>query len=168
MNMDPMINELLGVLEQESGLYRSMLKVIDQESKAAVRSDFDALTKVGEEKENILQKLRLIEDKRTELISEMAAALGYPQQALTLSLISQQVGEPFAGRLRQAGTDLSTVLNTVRKANQQTRQLFEHSLELLKSSFNLLSNLTQSDTVYRPSGNMQRTPPSGKCINGDV
>ena len=47
MKMDFMINQLLRVLEQERELYRSMLTVIDKESKAAVRSDLNALTKAG-------------------------------------------------------------------------------------------------------------------------
>jgi len=168
MKMEPMINQLLRVLERESELYRSMLTVIDQESKGAVRSDLNALTKAGEEKENILVKLRSIEEKRIRLVREMADALGYPPRDFTLTMMSQLVGEPLAGRLSQAGTDLSTVLNTVKDANHRNKQLFEHSLELLRGSFNLLSELTQSDMVYYRSGNIQRTYQTGKCVNGEI
>ena len=75
MKMDLMINQLLHVLERESELYRSMLTVIDKESKVVVRSDLNALTKAGEEKENILVNLRLIEEQRIRLVREMAEAL---------------------------------------------------------------------------------------------
>ncbi len=166
--MDFMINQLLGVLEGESELYRSMLTVIGKESKAAVRSDLNALTKAGEEKENILLKLRLIEEKRIRLVREMAEALGYPPRDFTITMISQLVGEPFAERLSQAGTDLSTVLNTVKDANHRNKQLFEHSLELLRGSFNLLSELTRSDMVYYRTGNIQRTYQTGQCVNGEI
>jgi flagellar biosynthesis/type III secretory pathway chaperone len=166
--MDFMINQLLGVLEGESELYRSMLTVIGKESKAAVRSDLNALTKAGEEKENILLKLRLIEEQRIRLVREMAEALGYSPRDFTITMISQLVGEPFAGRLSQAGTDLSTVLNTVKDANHRNKQLFEHSLELLRGSFNLLSELTRSDMVYYRTGNIQRTYQTGKCVNGEI
>jgi flagellar biosynthesis/type III secretory pathway chaperone len=168
MKMDPMINQLLRVLKRESELYRSMLTVIDQESKGAVRSDLNALTKAGEEKENILVKLRSIEEKRIRLVREMADALGYPPRDFTLTMMSQLVGEPLAGRLSQAGTDLSTVLNTVKDANHRNKQLFEHSLELLRGSCNLLGELTQSDMVYYRSGNIQRTYQTGKCVNGEI
>ena len=168
MKMEPMINQLLRVLEQESELYRSMLTVIDQESKGAVRSDLNALTKAGEEKENILVKLRSIEEKRIRLVREMADASGYPPRDFTLTMMSQLVGEPLAGRLSQAGTDLSTVLNTVKDANHRNKQLFEHSLELLRGSCNLLGELTQSDMVYYRSGNIQRTYQTGKCVNGEI
>ena len=168
MKMEPMINQLLRVLEWESELYQSMLTVIDQESKGAIRSDLNALTKAGEEKENILVKLRSIEEQRIRLVREMADALGYPPREFTLTMMSQLVGEPLAGRLSQAGTDLSTVLNVVKDANHRNKQLFEHSLELLRGSFNLLGELTQSDIVYYRTGNIQRTYQTGKCVNGEI
>ena len=168
MKMELMIHQLIGVLKRESKLYRSMLAVIDKESKAAVRSDLNALTKAGEEKENILVKLRLIEAQRIRLVREMAEELGHPPRDFTITKISQLVGEPFAGRLSQAGTDLSRVLNTVKDANHRNKQLFEHSRELLKDSFNLLSELTRSDMVYYRTGNVQRTYQTGKCVNGEI
>jgi flagellar biosynthesis/type III secretory pathway chaperone len=168
MKMEPMINQLLRVLEQESELYRSMLTAIDQESKGAVRSDLNALTKAGEEKETILVKLRSIEEQRIRLVREIADALGYPTRDFTVTMMSQLVGEPLAGRLSQAGNDLSTVLNTVKDANQRNKQLFEHSLELLRGSFNLLGELTQSDMVYYRTGTIQRTYQTGKCVNGEI
>ena len=168
MKMEPMINQLLRVLEWESELYQSMLTVIDQESKGAIRSDLNALTKAGEEKENILVKLRSIEEQRIRLVRETADALGYPPREFTLTMMSQLVGEPLAGRLSQAGTDLSTVLNVVKDANHRNKQLFEHSLELLRGSFNLLGELTQSDIVYYRTGNIQRTYQTGKCVNGEI
>ena len=168
MKMDLLINELLRVIERESEIYRSMLAVIEKERKAAVQSDLNVLNIAAEEKEDILVKLGIVEEQRTRLVKEMAEALGYPPREITLTMISQVVGEPFAGRLRRAGNDLSTVLNSVRDANHSNKQLFEHSIELLKGSFNILSELTRSDTVYYRTGNIQRTYQTGNCVNGEI
>jgi flagellar biosynthesis/type III secretory pathway chaperone len=168
MKMDLIIQQLLGVIEEESEIYRSMLRVIDKESSASVRSDLVALTKAREEKEDILVKLELIEDQRRRVVNEMAVALGYPPGDFTITKISQLIGEPFGGRLSQAGAELLTVLNTVKAANRRNKFLFEHSRELLRGSFNILSELTRSDTVYYRNGNIQRTFQTGKCVNGDI
>ena len=168
MKVNPMIQQLLGVIEEEKDIYRSMLMLIDQESKAAVRSDLIALTTAGEEKGNILAKLALIEDQRKRVVNEIADALGYTPGDLTITKISQLIGEPFAGRLSQAGAELLTVLNTVKAANRRNKLLFEHSRELLRDSFNILSELTRSDTVYYRTGNIQRTYQTGKCVNGEI
>lgn len=168
MEMEPKIIQLLRVLERETELYRSMLTVIDQESKCAVRSDITALIKAGEEKDNILVKLRRFEEQRIRLVGEMADALGYPPRDFTVTMMSQLVEEPLASRLSQVGTDLSMVLDTVKDANQRNKQLFEHSLELLRGSFNLLGEMTQSDLVYYRTGNIHRTYQTGKCVNGEI
>jgi flagellar biosynthesis/type III secretory pathway chaperone len=168
MKMDLMTQQLLEVIEEEREIYRSMLTLIDKESKAAVRSDIIALTTAGEEKENILAKLALIEDHRMRVVNEIADTLGYPPGDLTITKISQLMGEPFAGRLNQAGAELLTVLNTVKAANRRNKLLFEHSRELLRDSFNILSELTRSDTVYYRTGNIQRTYQTGKCVNGEI
>jgi flagellar biosynthesis/type III secretory pathway chaperone len=168
MKMDLIIEQLLGVIGEESEIYRSMLTVIDKESSATVRSDLVALTTAREEKEDILVKLELIEDQRRRVVNEIADALGYPPEDCTITKISQLMGEPFGGRLSQAGAELLTVLNTVKAANHRNKLLFEHSRELLRGSFNILSELTRSDTVYYRTGNIQRTYQTGKCVNGDI
>ena len=168
MKLNHMIQQLLGVIEEEKDIYRSMLTLIDQESKAAVRSDVIALTTAGEEKGNILAKLALIEDQRKRVVNEIADALGCTPGDLTITKISQLIGEPFAGRLNQAGAELLTVLNTVKAANRRNKLLFEHSRELLRGSFNILSELSCSDTVYYRTGNIQRTYQTGKCVNGEI
>jgi flagellar biosynthesis/type III secretory pathway chaperone len=166
--MKTTINQLIRILEREGDLYKLMLTVMEKESRAAVRSDLNALTATGEEIENILKKLRPVEEQRTQLVGEMAETLGYPSKDLSITKIAQRVDEPFAGRLRQAGADLSTVLNSVKDTNHRNKQVVAHSMELLRGSFNLLSALTRADTVYYRNGDIQRTYQTGKCVNGEI
>ena len=168
MKMDLLINQLLGHLRQESKLYQSMLGVIEKEGKAAVRSELNSLINAKEEKEGILVKLRLLEEQRINVVRKIAEAFGYPQRDVTLTAISQLVDGPLAAQLKKAGTDLSSLLNTLIEANNRNKQLFEHSLELVRGSFNLLSNLTRSDTVYYSSGNIQRNYQTGRCVDGEI
>ncbi len=168
MKLDLMLEQLLGLLGQEIGLYQSMLAVINKEKAAAVGSALDALNEAGLEKENILVALRKIDQQRRRLVTDLAAKLGYPLQKLTLKKLAQEVDEPFAGRLRQASTDLKSVLSQVQEANQSTQQLFEHSLELLRGAFNLLSELLSANTVYYRTGNIHSSNSTGKCVCSDI
>jgi flagellar biosynthesis/type III secretory pathway chaperone len=168
MNMDAILDQLLRVLNQEIELYRLMLAVIDKEKDAVIRSSLEPLTEAGVEKENILKKLRTVEEQRSLLVRRLSEVLGYPVRDLTLSMITQNVDEPFAGRLKQVSTDLSTLLDTLRDANHRNQRLFEHSLELLRGSFNLLSDLKASNTVYYRTGNIQSTTPTGQWVSNDI
>ena len=168
MNMDLMINQLLHVLKEENELYQSMMTVIEKEGKAAVRSELSSIIDAGKEKEQILMKLRRLEEQRIRTVREVAETLGYPPRDLTLTMISRLVDEPFASQITQSGTELSSLLNDIQDANHKNKQLFEHSLELLRGSFNLLSELAPSDMVYYRTGNIQRTYQTGKCVNGEI
>jgi flagellar biosynthesis/type III secretory pathway chaperone len=168
MKTELMIDQLIGVLEREHEIYQSMLALIDKERLAAVQSDLNELKNAAEEKENILVQLRRYEEQRIQLARSMAETYGYPFEKLTITKLTELVDGPYAERLSRARSELLNVLNVVRDTGQRNKQLFEHSLELLRGSFNLISEMTQTNTVYYSSGNIQRTYQTGKCVDGEI
>ncbi len=166
--MNSTIEQLIGLLKQECDLYRSLQGVLDQEKEAAARSDVHALNETVIEKETILFEIHKKEEKRCQLMAELAEKPGYDLQDLTLSRISQLVDEPFAGNLRRVSEDFLSVLSRVQSANQRNKQIFEHSLELLRGSFNRLNELMTPNTVYYRSGNIQNAKSTGKCVCSEI
>jgi flagellar biosynthesis/type III secretory pathway chaperone len=164
MHMEPMLAQLLDLLGQETGLYRLLLPVIDMEKEAAIRSELKALNAARSEKEKILAELNQSGRRRQRLAVDLAEKLGYAAQDPTLKAIADRVHEPFAGRLRQAGRDLSAVLSQVQAANQRNRHLIDHSLKLVRGSFNLLCELTTSDPLYHRTGSVHGANATGKCV----
>ena len=168
MKINSALEQLIGLLKQETGFYRSMQVVIDQEKEAAVRSDVTALNETGIEKEKILLKLQKMENQRCQLVAALAEKLGYAVQDLTLTKISQLVDEPLAGSLRLVSKDFLSVISQLQAANQRNQQLFEHSLELLRGSFNMLNELLTPNAVYYRTGNIQSTKATGKCVCSEI
>ena len=168
MKIDEILEQLLDVLHRETELYRAMSSVMDKEKDAAIQSELIALNEAGIEKENILVAIGFLEDHRRELVTSLADSLNHPGQDLTLTVISQLVEEPFAGRMKQVSFDLSALLETLQVANQRNRQLFEHSLELLRGSFNLFSELRPFSPTYYRTGALQNTPASGRCVCNEI
>lgn len=168
MKLNLMLEQLLGNLSRETELYQSVLAVIDKEKAAAVQSELIALNEAAGEKEKIMAELGENDEKRRRLVTQLAEDLKCPLQELTLRKLSQMVDEPFAGRLRRASTNLSSVVARVREANQLAKQLFEHSQSLLGSAFNLLNELLSQNTVYHRTGNIRSSCSTGKCVCSDV
>ncbi len=166
--MNSTLDQLTGLLRQETGLYRSLLVVIDQEKEAAVQSDVNALNETGMDKEKHLFEIQKKERRRRLLVANLAEKLGYADPDLTLSKISQLVEEPQAGNLRRVSQDLLSVLSRVQAANLRNKQIFEHSLGLLRGSFNLLNELMTPTTVYYRTGNIQSTKSTGKCVCSEI
>lgn len=168
MKIDSTLEQLIELLKQENGLYRSMQVVIDQEKETAVRSDLNALNETGIKKNRILVELQKKEEDRQHLVAELAEPLGYAVKALTLSKISQLVDEPFAEKLRLVRQDFLSVVSQLQAANERNKQIFEHSLELLRGSYNLFNELLTHHTVYYRTGNFQNPKSTGKCVSSEI
>lgn len=168
MNIDSTLEDLIGLLKQETGLYRSMRGVIDQEREAAVRSDLDVLHDTGIEKERILAEIHKMEAKRRQLVAALAEQLGCNSQDLTLTKIAQLVGEPRGASLRLVSKEFSAVLSRLQVANQRNQLIFKHSLALIGSSFNMLNELLTPNTVYYRTGNIKSSKSTGKCISSEI
>ena len=168
MKTNEMIEQLLDILSRETELYQAMSTVLNKEKDAAIQSELIALNEAEIEKENIVVALGLLEGQRRNLVTSLADTLGYPAPDINLTQISQMVAEPFAGRLKQAKSDLSALLESVQAANQRNKQLFEHSRELLRGSFNLLSELKAPNPIYYRTGTIQNTSASGKCVCDEI
>ena len=168
MELNLKLEKLLGVLTRETQLYRSMLAVIDKEKEAAVRAELMALNEAAVERESIISALRESDQQRRRLVVRLAENLAYPPENLTLKRLAQLVAEPFAGRLRQASTELRFEANRVQDGNQRTQQIFEHSLELLRGALNLLNDLRACNTVYYRTGAVRGSCAIGKCVCSDI
>ncbi|MGD8715931.1 MAG: flagellar protein FlgN [Desulfobacterales bacterium] len=166
--MDVLLDQLTQLLNQEAGLYESMAAVIDKEKDAAIRTELSRLIETRKEKENILLKLRIMEDQRTRIVAKMADDLGYLPHDLTLTKISQLVDDPYAKRLKDCSAKLSFLIGRLQEANRNNRQLFEHSLDLLRGSFNLLNDLMEANPVYHRTGNIQNSNSTGRLVYGEI
>ena len=163
-----MLDQLLDILSRETELYQAMSTVMNKEKDAAIQSELIALNEAEIEKENILVALGLLEGQRRNLVTRLADTLGYPDRDMSLTQISQLVAEPFADRLKQVNSDLSALLESVQAANQRNKQLFEHSRELLRGSFNLLTELKAPHPIYYRTGTIQNTSAAGKCVCDEI
>jgi len=168
MKTEEMLEQLLGILSRETELYQAMAAVMNKEKDAAIQSELIVLNEAEMEKENILAALVLYEEQRHQLVTSLAGTLEYPPQDMNLTMISQLVDEPFAGRLKQARSELSALLESLQVANQSNKQLFEHSRELLTGSFNLLSELKAPNPIYYRTGTVQNTSAAGKCVCDEI
>ncbi len=166
--MNSTLDQLIGLLRQQSGLYRFLLVVIDQEKEAAVRSDVKALNQAGIDKEKQLLEIQIKEKERRQLVARLAAEQGLEAANLTLSQISQELGGPQAGILRRVSRDFLSLLRQVQAANQRNQYIVEHTLQLLRGSFNLLNELMTPNTVYYRTGNIQRAKSTGQRVCSEI
>jgi flagellar biosynthesis/type III secretory pathway chaperone len=166
--MDSLVNKLLGLLEEETELYRSLLSILQKEKKAVVASQLDELNEAGKEKESLILKIRILEEQRLRVQRRLADSFRYDPQELTLTKLSQLVGEPYSIRLKICYSNLLTLIPSIREINHSNKSLLTHSLELVRGSLTLLNNFVAPNAVYHRSGEMQMSGKSGNVLSGEV
>ena len=166
--MEHLLKKLLGLLEHATELYQSLHAVVQQEKDAVVGLNLHQLNQACKAKDNLLLKLRILEEQREQLMDKLASDFDCSPQEISLTRLSQWVEEPYAGMLRECSTDLLSLIQTLQEANQQNKTLLEHSLELIQGSYDLLNNAMASSPVYYPGGDIQNNRQTGKHVCGDV
>jgi flagellar biosynthesis/type III secretory pathway chaperone len=166
--MEHLLKELLGLLEHATELYQSLFGVVQQEKDAVVGLNLQQLNQACKAKDNLLLKLRILEEQREQLMDKLASELGCSPQEISLTQLSHWVEEPFAGMLRERSTDLLSLIQTLQEANQQNKTLLTHSLELIQGSYNLLNSAIAASPVYYRRGDIQNNRQAGKIVCGDI
>ena len=170
MNPEPVnaYDNLLDLLEGEAGYYRSLLLVLEGERKAIIASNLGELGKTGKGKEELLLKIRILEEQRQIMIENLAESLECAPHDLTISKLAGLVEEPYSTRFHSLCSDLAPLTKTVHDVNGANKALLGHSVELIKSSFAFLNNLIAANSVYYRSGRMQQNDQSGKVLCGSI
>ncbi len=168
MQMNDFFNKFCGLLEHEADLYRELLAIIDKEKQAVVATNLAELNEAAKIKDNLLLKLRILDEQRHHQLRLLADDLKQPVEELNLSKLAGLVEAPHATRLNRLRSALETIIVKIQQANERNRALFSHSLELVKSSMNLLNNVMTSTPVYFPTGNLRHSDQTGKILHGEV
>jgi flagellar biosynthesis/type III secretory pathway chaperone len=166
--MELLLNDLLGLLEGEIGLYASMLLALQKEKKAIVDSNHEELNETSREKENLFLKIRILEEQRLSVLEKLARNLGHPARDLTLSKLSQLVQEPQSTQLVGCHSTFLSLAQSIQEINLSNKALLTHSLDLVNGSLSLLSDLLSSSPVYYRTGKMEAGDQSGRLLSGKI
>jgi hypothetical protein len=170
VNLEPAntYDNLLELLDGEASLYRTLLPVLQGEKDAIIELNLGELGKAGKEKDEVLIKIRIIEEKRQLIIKDLAKSLGCSPHELTVTKLSELVEEPYAARFKSLCSDLLPLAKTIRDINGANKALIMHSAELVRNSFAFLNNLITDNAVYYRSGRMQQNDQGGKVLCGSI
>lgn len=166
--MELLLDSFLGLLEEGTVSYSALLSVLQKEKKAIVSLSFKESNEASKEKENILLKIRILEEQRLKIQEKLADSLGYPPQDLTMTKLSKMIPEPYSKRLKVCCSNLSALLQSILDVNSSNKVLIMHSLELVRGSLTLLSNLVCSNPVYYKSGVVQLRENNGRVLSGRI
>ncbi len=154
-HVERQLSDLSDLLGEELDLYRSLLSLLQKERRTVVDCSIEDLIQINKKKENLVLKMRILEQSRQALLEKIAEAIGIPPEALTLSVLEERLEEPLANQLSTLRSKLRAILQSIREANEENRVFLQHSVDFVKGSLDLIRHLTLTSPTYMPTGGLE-------------
>ena len=138
--MASLMEDLISILEQEDSLYEDLLKLSMSKTPVLISGDLEALSRITEDEQEIVNKVNALDKKREEGMKDIANVLGKDVKTLKLTdLIEILRSRPAEqNRLAAIYDKLSDTIGQMKRTNEQNRELIESSLEMVKFDMNVL------------------------------
>ena len=123
----PSISTVIDLLETQQVRFEAFLKVLSA-----------SLVEISESKLALLEDIRLLEEKRSAVVSRLASNWGVQSDTLTLRAIADRVGPIESGLLLRLQERLNRVVTAVRDAASFNGKLIARSLAFLNQGHEVL------------------------------
>ncbi len=152
--MASLMEELIATLRKETEAYQELLPVVEQKTQAIIANDLKKVQDITEFEQAAIGKVNTLEQKRTEIMKNVAVVLNKKISELTLpNLIKLLERQPREQQeLAEIHKELTTLLKRLSEVNGHNKNLIEQSLEMI--SYNM--NLIQSTRIV-PGNNYTRS-----------
>jgi flagellar biosynthesis/type III secretory pathway chaperone len=145
------LDDLGAILAAEAAECRDLLPLLEEEYRALVHADAAALLELGAKREASMAQLGALEKSRRAVLGGVAAALGLPASAVTVSRLLTLV-PGAAAALLPLRNELRDLLERLRVLNSRNRFLAEHTLDCLRGLFSSLVAVLAPAPTYADSG----------------
>ena len=144
--MASLMETLIEVLEKENLEYKSLLELSLQKTPAIVSEDLQLLTKITDEEQIIVSRINHLDNQRNEAVNVIANVLNKDVAKLKIvDLIKMLEKRPEEqARLSRVFDSLRNNVRSVKRVNEQNRELIENALELVQFNMNVLQSMNKA------------------------
>jgi len=166
--MDELLEKLVVLLEQETLFWESLDLLLQRKKKAVINAEIEAVNRITREVEILKQKIGQAEDRRREMLRQVALAMNCSPDELSLKKLSEIVQEPHALRLAECRSKFLITVERIRVINNSIHSLLSHAIQMVGMSFSVLSGMMTPHTVYGDTGAEMRGDQSGRVLSQNI
>lgn len=144
--MASLIEELIGVLDEELSIYNELVKVSNEKTSIIVANDLEKLAAITAKEQSMVDDITAVDNKRTKKVKEIALVLNKNPNTITVAQIVELISKQpeFSSALAKSYEELKKALVDLRRVNEHNRDLLEQSLDMAQISINLLQSMNQA------------------------
>lgn len=140
------MEELIGVLQTESGQYEELLELSKKKTPILVSGKIDELQKITDEEQILVDNINNADKKRTELIDDIGNVLNKNPKELTIQKLAELMEKQpeEQKQLLELHKKLKKTLGNVQTLNEQNKALVTQLLEMTEFDMNLIKSMKQA------------------------
>ncbi len=137
---------LIDVLEQENQEYEKLLSLSMRKTSVIVSEDLTELTRITDEEQIIVGRINRLDHQRNEAVNDIADVLNKDVDKLKIvDLIRMLAARPEEQeKLAIVFDKLRESVRSVKRVNEQNRELIKDALELIQFDMNVLQAMNKA------------------------
>jgi flagellar biosynthesis/type III secretory pathway chaperone len=147
-----LIVSLEDILVQEFRAVQTLITITRDERQHLPTTDADILMALVEKKENLLDEMGLLEEKRRTTIQEIAASFGVQMKTSSVKELFPYLDPGTEGRLNRLSEGIASLVTQARDLNHGNHAMAGTSIEWLESTRAFLYGHYQNQVSYQPPG----------------
>jgi flagellar biosynthesis/type III secretory pathway chaperone len=141
-----LIDELIDILNKEQEVYNQLIPVVREKTQVIVLNDTVALQEITAKEQDAIDKITVLENKRTRVMEDIGTVLGKGEKNINLSTLiglldNQQKEKRILSELHDK---LKETVNILVEINNRNKVLIQQSLEMIEFNMNFLQSTRMS------------------------
>lgn len=155
--MASIIEELISVLEAETGCYDQLLTMANNKKDVIIQGNVPSLQEITEKEQEVAGRLVRLERKREESLKDICIVTNKKPAEMTITKIIEILNgqEKEQNQLKKISSKLATQLTDLKKINDLNQQLLQQSLDYIDFTMNAIqsSRSNPMGNQYQAKGN---------------
>jgi hypothetical protein len=136
------------LIAEQFDILEILVKISKKERDLILNESLDALTSITEEKEVVLDKFGLLEDKTRLLLQTMSQKLGIHSEKTNIQEILPFIEAEDAARIKRLLDGVKILVGTAKELNLGNQALTAIRLDWLSATQSFISTIIQRDDCY--------------------
>ena len=144
--MASLMEELIGTLDAEELLYRQLIPVEEEKTRAIIANDLQALQEITIREHELVDQTSALEGKREQVASDIATVLGKDPKSITLEQIVEVLkNQPKdQKKLQEVHDRLRKTVGRLQQINDQNKELLKEAMEMVEFNMNVIRSTRMS------------------------
>lgn len=155
--MASIIEELISVLEAETGCYDQLITMANNKKDVIIQGNVPSLQEITEKEQEVAGRLVRLEKKREESLKDICIVTNKKPAEMTITKIIEILNgqDKEQNQLKTVSSKLTTQLTDLKKINDLNQQLLQQSLDYIDFTMNAIqsSRSNPMGSQYQSKGN---------------